>query len=37
MAGIEEAEAQLSEIELLTSMFPSQDSLMLRITWRLRS
>lgn len=25
MAGIEEAEAQLSEIELLTSMFPSQD------------
>ncbi|XP_036393264.1 RWD domain-containing protein 2B [Megalops cyprinoides] len=30
MAGIEEAEAQLSEIELLTSMFPSKDEFVIK-------
>ncbi|KAJ8256690.1 hypothetical protein COCON_G00188420 [Conger conger] len=30
MTGIEEAEAQLSEIELLTSMFPSQNEFNIR-------
>ncbi|KAG7471199.1 hypothetical protein MATL_G00121850 [Megalops atlanticus] len=30
MPGIEEAEAQLSEIELLTSMFPSKDEFVIK-------
>ena len=30
MAGLEAAESQLCEIELLSSMFPSQDELCIR-------